>query len=304
MSFVAVDLFAGAGGSSTGLRAAGATIAACVNHWPVAVASHAAAHPEAEHHCEDAAVLDPTTLPRHDLLWASPSCTGHTRARGVDRPHHDAARATAWCVVRVAEAHRPPALVVENVPDFARWPLYPAWCHALALLGYALTETVIDAADCGVPQERRRLFIVGVRGRVGFDLPRPREAHRAAAEVIDLDSGVWRPWSTYAPASVARITAARRARGPVCLVPYYGSRSSHAGRDLGRPIGTLTTRDRYVVVKGDVARVLTVEEQLALAGFDRAYPLTGTRRERVAQVGNAVCPPVAEYIGRALAGAA
>ena len=49
MTFTAVDLFAGAGGSSTGLRDAGATIAACVNHWPVAVASHRAAHPEAVH---------------------------------------------------------------------------------------------------------------------------------------------------------------------------------------------------------------------------------------------------------------
>lgn len=299
-----VDLFSGAGGESTGLRAAGASIVAAVNHWPVAVASHRAAHPEAAHFCEDAAILDPTTLPAHDLLWASPSCTGHTRARGVDRPHHDAARATAWCVLRVAESHRPPVLVVENVTDFRTWRLYPAWRLALELLGYALSESVIDAARCGVAQERRRLFVVGVRARHPLTLGTPDAATIAARSALDLDAGAWRPWSTYAPKSRARIAAAQARHGAEVLVPYYGSISSHAGRSLDRPIGTLTTRDRYVVVRGDVARVLTVEEQLALSGFPAGYPLTGTRRDRVAQIGNAVCPPVACWIARQIARAA
>lgn len=87
----AVDLFAGAGGTTLGATWAGARVLTAVNHWPIAVQTHAAAHPETEHRCEDAAILDPTTLPAHDLLLASPSCTGHTRARGTDQPHHDAA---------------------------------------------------------------------------------------------------------------------------------------------------------------------------------------------------------------------
>ena len=299
-----VDLFCGAGGESEGLRAAGARILAAVNHWPVAVASHLAAHPTTAHHCEDAAILDPTTLPAHDLLWASPSCTGHTRARGVDRPHHDTARATAWCVVRVAEIHRPAVIVVENVTDFMRWELYPAWRMALTLLGYRLGEHVINAADCGVPQERERLFVVGTRSKRPLELPRPTAARVGAAKVIDLGAGSWRPWASYAPLSVARIRSAIRAQGSICLVPYYGSPSSHAGRSLARPIGTLTTRDRYVVVRGDEARVLTVAEQLALSGFPVGYPLTGTRREQVMQIGNAVCPPVATWLAREIARAA
>lgn len=102
----AVDLFAGAGGTTTGATWAGARVLCAVNHWPTAVETHAAAHPSTEHRCEDAAILDPTTLPAHDLLLASPSCTGHTRARGKDQPHHDAARATAWCVIRVDYPHQ------------------------------------------------------------------------------------------------------------------------------------------------------------------------------------------------------
>jgi DNA (cytosine-5)-methyltransferase 1 len=301
---IAVDLFAGAGGSSTGLASTGITIAAAVNHWPRAVETHTAAHPGARHYCEDAAVLDPTTLPAHDLLWASPSCTGHTPARGKDRPHHDTARATAWCVIRVAEAHRPRLIAVENVPEMQRWALWPAWVCALECLGYAWSAHVLDAADCGVPQERRRLIVTARLGHHAPTLVAPSAPRRSARECIDLDAGSWHPWASYKPASVARIRAAVQTQGPECLVAYYGSVSSHTGRSLDRPIGTLTTRDRYVVVRGDEARVLTVAEQLALSGFPVGYPLTGTRRERVMQVGNAVPPPLAAYVAGQIVGQA
>ena len=301
---IAVDLFAGAGGSSTGLASAGITVAAAVNHWPRAVETHSRAHPGTVHHCEDAAVLDPTTLPAHDMLWASPSCTGHTRARGVDRPHHDTARATAWCVIRVAEIHRPRLIAVENVPEMRAWALWPAWTHALECLGYAWSAHVLDAADCGVPQERKRLIVVAARGRRAPALAAPSAPRVAARGCIDLDGGTWRPWASYAPASVARIRDAIRTQGPECLVAYYGSTSSHTGRSLDRPIGTLTTRDRYVVVRGDMARVLTVPEMLRLSGFPVGYPLAGTRRDQVMQVGNAVPPPLAAHVARQIAGRA
>jgi DNA (cytosine-5)-methyltransferase 1 len=299
-----VDLFAGAGGTSTGAASIGCRVVAAVNHWPIAVKSHALNHPRTQHHCEDAAVIDPTTLPAHDLLAASPSCTGHTRARGVEQPHHDAARATAWCVVRVAEAQRPRLVVVENVAELRAWVLYPAWRSALEALGYKLTESVIDAADCGVPQERRRLIVTARLGRRAPTLAAPSAPRRAARECVNLDGGTWRPWASYAPASVARIRDAVQTQGPECLVAYDGSTSSHTGRSLDRPIGTLTTRDRYVVVRGAEARVLTVAEQLALSGFPAGYPLAGTRRERVMQVGNAVPPPLAAYVARQIVGQA
>lgn len=301
---IAVDLFAGAGGSSTGLVSAGLTIAAAVNHWPRAIETHRAAHPGARHYCEDAAVLDPTTLPVHDLLCAAPSCTGHTKARGVDRPHHDTARATAWCVIRVAEIHRPRFVIVENVPEMRRWALWPAWTHALECLGYAWSAHVLDAADCGVPQVRKRLIVTARLGRRAPTLVAPSVPRVAARAHINLDAGSWRPWASYVPRSVARIRAAVATQGPECLVAYYGSASSHTGRSLDRPIGTLTTVDRYVVVRGDMARVLTVPEMLALSSFPAGYPITGTRREGVMQVGNAVPPRMAEHIGRQIVGQA
>lgn len=292
----AVDLFAGAGGTSTGATWAGARVLAAVDHWPVAVATHTAAHPEAAHHCEDAAVLDPTTLPAHNLLLASPSCTGHTPARGKERPHHDAARATAWCVLRVAEAQRPRAIVVENVPAMLEWTCYRGWRVALSDLGYRISEQVLDAADCGVPQHRRRLFVVAVRGRRPLAIEPGRIAHVPARAVIDLDGGVWSDVATKCAATRARVEAGRALLGADFLAPYFGSGSGLTGRSLDRPIGTLTTRDRYALVRGDRLRMLSVREQLQLASFPADYPLAGSRVDGVMQVGNAVPPRLAQHV--------
>lgn len=153
----AIDLFSGLGGFSEGARKAGVEVLWAANHWPSAVEIHAANHPTTSHACQDLHQADWTQVPAHDLLLASPACQGHSRARGRERPHHDATRSTAWAVVSAAEMHRPPFLVIENVPEFAEWTLFPAWTAALNALGYTLAPHIIDAADHGVPQHRVRL---------------------------------------------------------------------------------------------------------------------------------------------------
>ena len=294
----AIDLFCGAGGTSTGAVLAGAKILAAVNHWPRAVATHQANHPATLHLCEDAAIVDPTTLPAHDLLLASPSCTGHTRARGTDRPHHDAARATAWCVIRVAEAQRPRVIAVENVPEMLRWTLYRAWRMALTDLGYRVSEQVLDAADCGTPQERQRLIIVASRTRRPIFVAPGQEPRIAARSCLDLDGGSWTQTAQWCERSRARIARAQEQHGSDVLVPYYGS--STGGRSLDRPIGTLTTVDRYALVRGDRGRMLSVDEMRRLSGFPDGYVLTGTKREQTAQLGNAVPPPLARHVVRSI----
>ena len=150
----AIDLFAGWGGFTTGATAAGVRVVWAANHWPVAVAVHSANHPETEHVCQDLRQADWTTLPRFDLLLASPACQGHSRAsQPKRRVYHDAMRATAWAVVDCADVTEPRAIVVENVTDFLRWRLYPEWRAALERIGYRLTELRVLAADHGV---RRR----------------------------------------------------------------------------------------------------------------------------------------------------
>lgn len=300
----AIDLFAGAGGFSAGARLAGLQVVWAANHWPAAVETHAANHPGTLHACQDLQQADWTQVPEHDILLASPACQGHSRARGKERPHHDALRSTAWAVVSAAECHRPPVVVVENVPEFAQWQLYPAWCAAMHVLGYALAPHIIDAADHGVPQHRTRLFIVATRSKHPLGLRLPRREHRPAAEVIDFNAGRWslieRPGRS--ERTLQRIHAGRSAHGEKFVTAYYGS--ERGGRCLSRPLGTITTVDRWAVIDGDRMRMLTVPEARAAMGFPDDYQLPATHRTAMHMLGNAVVPQVAADVLQAIREAA
>lgn len=304
---IAVDLFAGAGGFSTGAVAAGCTVAWAANHWPTAVEWHAANHPGTVHACQDLQQADFREAPAHDILLASPACQGHSPARGKEKPHHDAQRATAWAVVTCAEVHRPPVVLVENVPSFASaWVLYPAWCAAMHALGYALQPMVLDLADSGVPQHRRRLFVVATRSKHPITLDLPQRPHRPAANCIDFSAGSWSP--IHRPGrstkTLARIEAGRRQHGDRFVAPYYGSGSGETGRSLQRPIGTLTTRARWALIDGDRMRMVRAVEGRALMGFPDGYRLPANEATAWHLIGNAVGPAQAADVINAIRAAA
>lgn len=303
---IAIDLFAGAGGFSTGAAAAGCSVAWAANHWPTAVEWHAANHPDTAHACQDLQQADFRDAPAHDLMLASPACQGHSRARGVEAPHHDAQRATAWAVVTCAEVHRPAVVLVENVPEFSDWLLWPAWCSAMGALGYALQPQVIDAADHGAPQHRRRLFVVATRSRHPIALQLPQREHVSAASIIDFSAGSWSPVDKPGRSrnTLARVAAGRRTHGDRFVAPYYGSGSGESGRSLQRPLGTITTRARWSVIDGDRMRMLTADECRAAMGFPAGYRLPEQQAQAIHLLGNAVCPPVAADIINAIRSAA
>lgn len=296
----AIDLFAGAGGFSTGATMAGCSVVWAGNHWPAAVQVHADNHPETAHVCQDLHQADWTRVPAHDLLLASPACQGHSRARGKDRPHHDAQRSTAWAVVSAAEYHRPAFVIVENVPEFTRWVLFPAWTAAMRAMGYAMAQHLIDAADHGVPQHRQRMFLVLSRSNAPIALRMPEHAHVPAASIVDFDAGRWsaihKPGRS--PATLARIQSGRAAHGGRFLTAYYGNEKG--GRSLQRPVGTITTRDRWAIVDGDRMRMLNVTECRRAMGFPDTYRLPQRAKDAMHMLGNAVCPPVARDIIEAI----
>ncbi len=208
------DLFCGAGGTSTGaLQAARElgfrTTLTAVNHWPTAVATHESNHPDARHVCAAVDSINPRHLypgGKLDILWASPECTHHSRARG-GKPMSDQSRASGHCVTRWAEALRPEVILVENVKEFVEWgplgtdgkPLkslrgatFRAWIGMLESLGYRVDHRVLCAADFGDPTTRERLFVQAVRGRRRIAWPVP--THRPSGD-SDL-FGTAKPWRT------------------------------------------------------------------------------------------------------------
>lgn len=301
---IAVDLFAGMGGFTAGVEAAGCSVVWAANHWPEAVAVHAANHPRTAHACQDLHQMDWSQVPSHDLLTASPACQGFSRARGAHQPRHDVARSTAWAVVAAAECRRPAVVLVENVPEFAQWTLFPAWSTAMQALGYMAATHILNAADFGVPQSRERLFIVLTRSKAPITLNLQHRPMVPARSIIDFTAGRWAPIRRpgRAAKTLVRALSGREVHGERFLVSYYGS--TQGGRSLDKPLGTLTTRDRHAVIDGDRMRMLTVDEVRAGMGFPASYHLPKSHKLAVHMLGNAVCPPVATALINAVREAA
>ena len=292
-----IDLFAGAGGFSTGAVLAGCRVVWAANHWQLAVKTHADNHPETIHLCQDLQQADWSQVPDHDLMLASPACQGHSKARGKDQPHHDACRSTAWAVVGCAEIKRPRFILVENVPEFYQWQLFPVWKEALKVLGYRLNENVFNSVFFGVPQDRARAFILCSLEQE-YQLKSESRPFIPAREIIDFSAGNWSP--IYKPgrsaATLKQISNGKVIHGDQFLVAYYGNEKN--GRSLAKPIGTITTRDRFGIVDGSRMRMLTVDEARRAMGFPNDYKLPENKRLAMHFLGNAVCPPVAASLIR------
>ena len=312
MSFTFIDLFAGGGGFSIGATDAGGELLWACNHDPTAVEYHARHFPNAKHALEDVRLVDFCALRREmgrvDLIVAGPSCTGHTKARGKDRPHHKSARSTAWCVLVAAEAVRPKSIIVENVPEFASWALYPAWEDALRRMGYSTRTVVINAADAGVPQSRLRMFVIATKGRVAPNVEQPKRPHVFARSIVRLDDTYkWKPIPDaariahpdprvrpLADNTKRRIEEGRRVHGHTFLTAYYGNESG--GRSLNVPLGTVTTRDRHAIIRGDEMRMLHPEELRAAMSFPDDFDLPKSKAKAIRLLGNAVPAKLAQYV--------
>ena len=185
-----VDLFCGAGGTSTGVETAMchgekcARVVACVNHDPMAIASHSANHPETMHFTEDIRTLDLSPLIRHldqcrkkypgalVVLWASLECTNFSKAKG-GQPRDGDSRTLAEHLFRYIDAINPSYIQIENVDEFMSWgdldehghPVskdkgrcYVKWCNEVIGRGYHYDFRLLNAADFGAYTSRKRFF--------------------------------------------------------------------------------------------------------------------------------------------------
>jgi DNA (cytosine-5)-methyltransferase 1 len=120
-----VDLFAGGGGASSGIEwATGRSPDIAINHDAQAVSLHKANHPGTKHYVSDVFTVDPLQATKGQpvaLLWASPDCTHHSKARGAAPNRDKKRRALAWVVTRWAGQVMPSVIMLENVQEFADW---------------------------------------------------------------------------------------------------------------------------------------------------------------------------------------
>lgn len=303
---VGVDLFAGAGGTSEGARQAGINIAWAANHNPIAVDFHEKNHPDTKHKCQDLHQADWSLVPQHNILYASPCCQGHSRAAGkeIKTAKADKSRSTAWAVVSCLEYHQSEFLVVENVEDFLKWKLYPAWEFALKQLGYTLSINLVNAASLGAPQSRERLIIIGTKTEKPFELKLPEREPAPASSIIDLDfeGHDWDLVKNRVKATRDRVANGRIDYGHMFLDAAYGSAKS--GRSLGKPLGTVTTINKHSLVIGDYIRPLTIKELAAAQTFPEDYVWPKSKTITKEMIGNAVPPLMAYEVSQAILKAA
>lgn len=202
-----IDLFCGAGGTSTGVenaRYAGeqcAKVIACVNHDANAIASHAANHPDALHFTEDIRTLELSPLVAHIermkkiypdaqiVLWASLECTNFSKAKG-GQPRDADSRTLAEHLFRYIEAIDPDYIQIENVEEFMSWGdmddnghpiskdkgrLYEKWKRNVRKYGYDFDWRILNAADYGAYTTRKRFF--GIFAKRGLPISFPEPTH-------------------------------------------------------------------------------------------------------------------------------
>lgn len=186
-----IDCFAGGGGASVGIEMAlGRPVDIAVNHDPQAIRMHKTNHPDTLHLTEDIFKVD---LKKYvgdshvDLMWASPDCTSHSKAKG-GQPRKQGLRILPWAVYKHAKKILPDVIIMENVEEIQQWgPLdkdgkpiterkgedYRRFICAMQSLGYEFDSRELVAADYGAPTTRKRWYAIFRRDGRSIVWPEP-----------------------------------------------------------------------------------------------------------------------------------
>ena len=204
-----IDCFAGGGGASVGIEMAlGRPVDIAINHDPQAILMHKTNHPGTLHLTEDIFKVDLQKYVggKHvDLMWASPDCTSHSKAKG-GQPRNSGLRILPWAVYKHAKSILPDVIIMENVEEIQDWgPLdergfpikekkgeeYNRFINEMQRLGYAFKSKEFVAADYGAPTTRKRWYAIFRRD--GKEIKFPMQTH--SKDGIDFKK--WKPCGDY-----------------------------------------------------------------------------------------------------------
>lgn len=185
MKPIAIDVFSGCGGLTLGLKRAGFHVIGAIEIDPLSVETYKANHKHVALWPQDISTLPVTKVMRRlrlrrgqlDLLAGCPPCQGFSAMTTLNGHvvRHDPRNNLIFEFLRFIRGLRPKAVMLENVPGLAKDRRIRQVIAGLEAMGYRCTKDVLDAADYGVPQRRRRfILIAGHRGEIPFARPARR----------------------------------------------------------------------------------------------------------------------------------
>ena len=328
----AVDLFCGCGGLTVGLKRAGFTVLGAVDVDPLSVRTYKANHRDVTVWERDIRKLDPQELldtlgsmkDGLDLLAGCPPCQGFSMMRtlngavSVEDPRND----LLLEFQRFVEALRPRVVMMENVPGLADDDRFAAFCRNMKQLGYLGAYRVLNAAEYGVPQRRRRLiYLAGL----GMEIPFADKANRMKT-VEDAIGGLPKAGESGDPVHDMPENRTPKVMEIIRLIPRNGGSRRDLpegfqlechkrcsgfkdvyGRMSWNNVAPTITSGCFNPSKGrflhpEENRAITMREAALLQGFPRRYkfPTTDNKSAVASMIGNALPPPFIAAHGRSI----
>ena len=289
---IAVDLFSGCGGMSLGFKKAGFEIRAAYDKWEPAVNVYRKnfRHPIFTKDLADPSVQEEIAAYHPELIFGGPPCQDFSSAghRNVNLGRAVLTLTYRDIVTRIA----PEYFVMENVPEITKSAILQEVMRSMKKAGYGLSHKVLDASLCGVPQSRKRFFLIGHLGDVdGFIDER-------------LESGLSKTPMTM-----------RQYFGDTLGVDYYFRVPRSYNRrgifSIDEPCQTIRGVDRPIppgyaghpsdpVPLGPNVRALTVLERSYVQTFPKSFKFEGCKTDLNQMIGNAVPVNLAKYVAKTI----
>ncbi|WP_421133286.1 DNA cytosine methyltransferase [Alteromonas sp. A079] len=287
-----VDLFSGCGGMTLGFQNSGFSVQAAYDHWEPAVDVYKSnfSHPVFVKDLTDESVIAELKTFKPDVLIGGPPCQDFSSA---GQRNENGGRADLTVTFsNIVSSVKPKFFVMENVERITKSGVLKQAKEIFKQAGYGLTESILDASLCGVPQKRKRFFLIGHLG--GEDHFLSESLNRKLAQ---------KPMSMF------------DFLGDSLGVEYYFRIPLNYNRravfSIYEPCVTIRGVDRPIpkgykkhpgdlVEIGDKVRALTVKERSYIQTFPEEFNFFGTKTNMNLMIGNAVPVKLAEYVASAL----
>ena len=294
MNFTFIDLFAGVGGIRIAFESQGGK---CVftSEWDkFAQQTYEANYGDIPH--GDLTQIGAEDVPSHDVVLGGFPCQPFSNA-GLKRGFDDTRGTLFFDVARIVEFHQPSMILLENVKGFARHDKGRTLAvvkRVLDELGYNVFTKILNAKDFGVPQNRERIFIVGINrdkvGDVGFNFPEPIGVATKLGDILEKKVDEKYTLSDKLWEGHQRRKLEHQRKGNGFGYSLFTSRSTY----------TSTISARYykdgseilIEQKGKNPRRLTPREAARLQGFPESFVIPVSDGQAYKQFGNSVAVPV------------